>query len=133
MKLRFRLGEKMRTFWSKNCYEKNTELCFTTKLEKSENAEIRIIAKDVYNLFINGVFVHYGPARAAKGYARIDCVQIGEYLTQEENRSRELCFTLVFSPVTSALRRLFRRGFPRSCTSLTSMQARRRRWRLKEC
>jgi alpha-L-rhamnosidase len=91
----------MRAFWSKNCYEKNTELCFTTKLEKSEKAEIRIIAKDVYNLFINGVFVHYGPARAAKGYARIDCVQIGEYLTQEENTifvyvqancTRSLCF-----------------------------------------
>lgn len=93
----------MRAFWAENCYDKNTELCFTVTIPKSANAEIRIIAKDVYNLFINGVFVHYGPARAAKNYARVDCVSIDRYLNKENNvisvyvqanNTSSLCFAL---------------------------------------
>lgn len=75
----------MKVFWGKNCDDMNTELCFVLRVQKHRDAVLRIIAKDVYNIFINGIFVHYGPARAAKGYARIDELNLGKYLTQEDN------------------------------------------------
>ena len=93
----------MRAFWAENCCNKNTELCFTITVPKSTNAEIYIIAKDVYNLFINGVFVHYGPARAAKNYARVDRISIDRYLKKQNNiisvyvqanNTSSLCFAL---------------------------------------
>ena len=93
----------MRAFWAENCYDKNTELCFTVTVPQRTNAEIHIIAKDVYNLFINGVFVHYGPARAAKNYARVDRISIDKYLNKENNiisvyvqanNTSSLCFAL---------------------------------------
>ena len=93
----------MKAFWAENCYDKNVELCFTVTVPKSANAEIYIIAKDVYNLFINGFFVHYGPARAAKNYTRVDRISIDKYLNKENNtisvyvqanNTSSLCFAL---------------------------------------
>ena len=58
----------MRAIWAKDSFQQNTELCFYIKIGRYENASLKIVAKDVYNLYINGNFVAYGPARAAKGY-----------------------------------------------------------------
>lgn len=91
----------MKAYWGKEKRERNTELCFVLELEKSADARIDVIAKDVYNLYVNGKFVHYGPTRAAKGYARVDRLGIGKYLTEETNvvsayvistRTRTLCY-----------------------------------------
>ena len=76
----------MRAFWGKDKFIYNVELCFSTLLEKGEGVSIRLIAKDVYNLFVNGKFVCYGPARSAKGYARSDEIDLTPYLTQPQNR-----------------------------------------------
>ena len=78
----------MRAFWAENCNRKNIELCFVKKIEKSDDVRIKIIAKDLYNVYVNGEFVHYGPARAAKGYARVDELDVTRYLNRKEN---EIC------------------------------------------
>ncbi len=75
----------MRAFWADMSLAPNVELCFYCKLKKGEASEISLIAKDIYNLFVNGKFVCYGPARTAKGYARVDKITIGKYLTEENN------------------------------------------------
>ena len=93
----------MRAFWAENCYRRNVELCFVKKIEKHSDTRLKIIAKDLYNVYINGVFAHYGPARAAKGYARVDELLLDSYLTKEENEicvyvqsnyAASLCFAL---------------------------------------
>ena len=93
----------MQARWAENKNARNTELCFTCKLAKSDSAILRFIAKDVYNVFVNGQFVQYGPARAAKGYARVEMLSLAPYLTKEENvlcvyvqsnYTRTLCFAL---------------------------------------
>lgn len=91
----------MQAVWGKNQSIRNTELCFTCTIEKRNDITLSLIAKDVYNLYVNGRFVSYGPARAAKGYARVDKILIDDFLTETENRveiyvqyngTRTLCF-----------------------------------------
>lgn len=72
--------------WADIPLEPNTELCFVCKIPKATAAELALAAKDTYNLYVNGKFVQYGPARAAKGYARVERVRLDEYLTETENR-----------------------------------------------
>lgn len=76
----------MRAFWADIPLERNTELCFICELPKLVGAEMSLIAKDIYNLYINGSFVGYGPARSAKGYARVEKIVLDDYLTEESNR-----------------------------------------------
>ena len=75
----------MKTVWAKNRLEHNDELCFVTKLEKMENATMKIVGRDVFNLYVNGKFVLYGPARAGHGYLRVEEVDLTPYLTEEVN------------------------------------------------
>ena len=76
----------MRTFWGKGKTEYNVELCFSLTVKKGECDLIRLIAKDIYNLHVNGEFVAYGPARAGQGVARVDAINIAEHLTKDVNR-----------------------------------------------
>ncbi len=75
----------MRAFWIKNDSEKNVEFCFVKTLKVEQQTELSLIAKDIYNVYVNGEFVHYGPARAAKGYVRVDKLLLDPYLTAKEN------------------------------------------------
>ena len=93
----------MQARWAEGKNARNTELCFTCTVGKLAGATMRFIAKDIYNVFINGEFIQYGPARAAKGYARVEKLDLTPYLTEEENRlcvyvqsnyTRTLCFAL---------------------------------------
>lgn len=74
----------MITVWNKNNHGINVELAFSTTLPR-QDAEIRVVAKDYYNLFVNGKFVSYGPARTASGYARVDKIELGDFLTEQVN------------------------------------------------
>lgn len=76
----------MRTYWADIPAERNTELCFVCRMPQAKAATLLLVAKDIYNLYINGRFVQYGPARAAKGYARIETIALDGYLTEAENR-----------------------------------------------
>lgn len=73
------------TVWGVTEEKQNVELCFCCEIEKKEAVVLELVAKDIYNLFINGRFAAYGPARTAKGYSRIERLEIEEYLTEEEN------------------------------------------------
>ncbi len=89
----------MQAYWGQTLLLANKELCFSCTLEGVRRAKIRLIAKDIYNLFVNGEFVCYGPARTAKGYARVDEIALDNYLTREKN---EIC-VFVQSNYTNAL------------------------------
>lgn len=67
--------------------EMNLQAGFKAKLVKESGKiyQIKISVGYVYRLFINGIFVCYGPARAAHGYARVDRVDITEKLKDGEN------------------------------------------------
>lgn len=93
----------MQARWAENKFMRNTELCFVCTVGEYERADFVFIAKDIYNLYINGRFIQYGPARAAKGYAREERVELTPYLTEKENvicvyvqsnYTRTLCFAL---------------------------------------
>ena len=76
----------MKAFWAKDNLIPNVELCFSLTLKKGEVDTVDLIAKDIYNLFINDEFVCYGPARSAKGYARVDSISVKDYLNEETNK-----------------------------------------------
>ena len=50
----------------------NTHLIFIESLETLQNSRLLISASDFYKLYLNDQFLGFGPARAAKGYARVD-------------------------------------------------------------
>ena len=47
---------------------------------------LQIAASGLYRLRVNGEVVAYGPARSPKGYARVDEVALGPWLTRPQNR-----------------------------------------------
>ena len=65
--------------------EINCSLWFQTSIEKSDNTVLRIAGSNDYQIFINGQFCFYGPARAGRGYYRVDEIDIGKYLCQTQN------------------------------------------------
>lgn len=71
--------------WADPGERKNVELRFSCYVKKSPDITIELIARDIYNLFVNGRFVAYGPSRGAKGYCRVDRLDISPYLTEENN------------------------------------------------
>lgn len=79
-------SRQLHAVWAKTAENKNIELCFSCSVGQSKSTEMEWIAKDTYNLYVNGKFVAYGPSRAAKGYSRMDRMDLTGYLTERENR-----------------------------------------------
>ena len=50
-----------------------------------KNTKLYISAFSFYRLYVNGRFVCMGPARAAKGYARVDVLELEKYGREGEN------------------------------------------------
>ncbi len=68
----------MKTVWSeKGLNEYNSRLAFRIKCESADRLEL--IALDFYNVYVNGEFLAFGPARTAKGYARRDVYDLSKY------------------------------------------------------
>ncbi len=65
--------------------EMNCRVRFKAICKAASSAEIHIATSGIYQLWINGIFVSYGPARAGKGCFRMDSFNIGKYLTEKEN------------------------------------------------
>lgn len=59
--------------------EKNIFATFRTEVKSLQNAKISIAAYTFYQLYINGELVAFGPARTAKGYARVDVIDLDKY------------------------------------------------------
>lgn len=83
------MGEirKFDTVWGKLQDNKNMELRFQCEIESYKEVVIELVAKDIYNLFVNDRFVSYGPARAAKGYARVERLEVSSFLQQKDCRN----------------------------------------------
>jgi len=65
--------------------EVNCRVQFKAVCEKAENAKIHIATSGVYQLWINGEFISYGPARAGKNHFRMEDIDISAYLKNEKN------------------------------------------------
>lgn len=66
----------------------NVTVVFTksfTLREKGENLVLRIAGAQVYRISLNGNFAGYGPARAPKGFARVDEWNLSRYAKEGEN------------------------------------------------
>ena len=53
--------------------------------EDVEKAVCRVATSGIYNLFVNGRFVAYGPARAGKNHFRMDEVSIASFIKKGAN------------------------------------------------
>lgn len=68
----------MKTVWSeKGLKEKNSRLAFRIKCKSAD--KIELIALDFYNIYVDGKFLGYGPARTSYGYARRDVYDLTGY------------------------------------------------------
>ena len=57
----------------------NRHLVFRETVADLNGAVLNIAASDFYRLTVNGEFVGFGPARTAKGYARVDSYDLTEF------------------------------------------------------
>ena len=60
-------------------WDKNTHIVLRGHVSSFKKAVIRISAASFYRLTVNGSFVCFGPARAAKGYARVDEISLDNF------------------------------------------------------
>lgn len=75
----------IQTVGVKNNARLNGEYFFVCVLSGFTSAKIRIIARNFYNLYVNGQFVNYGPVRAAHKYLRVDEIDLSPYLKRDKN------------------------------------------------
>lgn len=73
--------------WAKEkAGEINCSLLFETTVACGEGTLLRIAGANDYQVFVNGEFFFYGPARAGRGHYRVDELSLDAYLSEEENR-----------------------------------------------
>lgn len=65
--------------------ERNLTVQFKVLCSKHSQSVIRVATSGLYNLWINGNFAAFGPARAGKYHFRMDELDISHFLTKEEN------------------------------------------------
>ena len=75
----------MNCIWAKDRKISNDELCFVLKTEPVVNPVLSVVARDIFNVYVNGKFVCYGPARAGHGRLRVEKIDLDGYLTEKEN------------------------------------------------
>ena len=72
--------------WLKDREEEiNLSLQFKALCPALPDAAVHVASSGIYNLWVNGKFAAYGPARAGKGHFRMDRIPVSHLLTQEEN------------------------------------------------
>ncbi len=75
-----KLFEKATPVWACGMAEdKNRTLLFETELPTLQGYRLYLSAYTFYRLHINGMFVSFGPARTAEGYARVDVIDLTPY------------------------------------------------------
>ena len=72
--------------------EMNTSLLFVADFLKAPRLKLRISAFTCYQIYLNGHFIHYGPARSAYQIAKVDTLTLPSAFLQEKNR-----LTIVYS------------------------------------
>ena len=74
-----KLFENAKQIFIKNCREKvNFQAGFRCKFNAMADREyeLHITGATLYSIYLNGVFIFYGPARAAHGYLRVDTLKL---------------------------------------------------------
>ena len=78
--------DKARPIWIDGReHELNCRVQFKAFCPAAEGAMAKIATSGIYQLWVNGEFVAYGPARAGKGVFRMDEIALGGRLTKPEN------------------------------------------------
>lgn len=81
-----RCFQKASPIWLKDkVSEMNFRAIFQTKIQLNENTKIHLATSCVYNLYVDGQFVAYGPARAGRNIFRMDEIPLGRYATETES------------------------------------------------
>ncbi len=81
--------KKAKPVWiSEMTDEMNLFAAFEAETGSVKDSEIHIAAAYFYRLFVNGKFVAFGPARTAKGYARMDVIALGDHDGGAKNKIR---------------------------------------------
>lgn len=65
--------------------EKNVFVSFRATANDLKGTTLSIAACSFYQVWVNGMFVSFGPARTAKGYARVDVLPLDAYAKDSEN------------------------------------------------
>lgn len=66
----------------------NTHIMLKESVSSLDGCIIKITASSFYKLYVNDVFVGFGPARTAKGYARVDRFELTPYNNEAGNEIR---------------------------------------------
>lgn len=69
-------------------WEMNTHVILRSQTDSLKDTVFAIAASSFYQLFVNGVFVAFGPCRAAGGYARVDEFSLSPYHREGKNEIR---------------------------------------------
>jgi alpha-L-rhamnosidase len=69
-------------------WEKNTHIVLRAETDSLKNTVLSIAAASFYQLFVNDIFVAFGPCRAAGGYARVDEFSLEAYHREGKNEIR---------------------------------------------
>lgn len=67
------------------CEEKNHELLFRCRITQQTDVRIVVATSCEYQLWVNGTFAAFGPAKAAHGYFKADSILLDSYLNQSVN------------------------------------------------
>lgn len=77
---------KAKPIWLKDLEEEmNIQALFTAHFKKCGNVTLQITGATAFRVYLNGKLLHYGPARTAGGYARIDVVNVPQDMIYDEN------------------------------------------------
>ena len=68
--------------------EMNISVCFTLVAKDLKGTELHLAAATFYRVFVDNTFVAFGPARTAKGYARVDVLPLENYATGKQQTIR---------------------------------------------
>lgn len=81
-----KLFNKAKPIWIKDREnEMNLRVQFKAVIYCNENVIVNVATSGIYQLWINGDFVSYGPARAGKGTYRMDEILVDKFLKKEKN------------------------------------------------
>ena len=79
--------KKARPVWLRDgAREMNTTLLLETTVASCCDIEMHMAGHFSYQIYVNSNFVFFGPARAGRGYYRVDKLPLGKYLTEKENK-----------------------------------------------
>ncbi len=65
--------------------EINYNLVFRTIVPKNDKTIVALSASNMYQMFVNGILIAEGPARAGHGYYRVDEIDVSSYLVNDKN------------------------------------------------